>query len=208
MYKVVVALGALYILLKVARRFLRPLFSPIHQLPGPPSPSLVFGHMKEMFGNDFASTQERWLQEYGPAVRFTGMLNLDRVLTLDTRALHHVLTSPIYERPADARAHLRRIIGPGVLVVEGKCLTGLCRTFADMNVGPEHRKQRRIMTTAFAPGHIREVTEIFLTKLHNSGIRGCPKSVTRPSHMRFASMRFPGLGSSRRDRHGGVWLRL
>ncbi|TFK45671.1 cytochrome P450 [Heliocybe sulcata] len=140
-------LGA-FVIYKIASRVIRPLLSPVRNLPGPPNPSIVFGHMKAMFGNDFASVQEGWLREYGPVVRFTGILNSNRVLTLDTRALNHVLTSPIYEKPADARQHLARVIGPGVLVVEG----------------PEHRKQRRVMAPAFSPGHIRDMTDIFLDK--------------------------------------------
>ncbi|KZT22892.1 cytochrome P450 [Neolentinus lepideus HHB14362 ss-1] len=140
--------GTLFLVFKIASRVFQPLRSPVRYLPGPPSPSIIFGHMKEMFGDDFASVQERWLREYGPVVRFTGVLNSNRVLTLDPRALHHVLTSPIYEKPADARKHLGRIIGPGVLVVEGA----------------EHRKQRRVMGPAFAPGHISNMTDIFLDK--------------------------------------------
>jgi cytochrome P450 len=54
----------------------------------------------------------------------------------------------IYQKPESARYNLTRIMGSGVLVVEGD----------------KHKQQRRIMNPAFGTGQIRELTEIFIAK--------------------------------------------
>jgi len=53
-----------------------------------------------------------------------------------------------YHKPESTRFNLGRIIGPGVLVVEGE----------------KHRQQRKIMNPAFGPVQIRALTEIFVAK--------------------------------------------
>ncbi|KAG0696180.1 cytochrome P450 [Suillus ampliporus] len=68
---------------------------------------------------------------------------------MDTRALNHVLThSSDYQKPSQVRYSLSRILGEGVLFVEGA----------------QHRQQRRIMNPAFGPAQIRALTDIFLSK--------------------------------------------
>ena len=55
---------------------------------------------------------------------------MDRLWTLDTRAVNHVLThSNVYQKPSQARRNLAQILGKGLLFVEGA----------------EHKKQRRVM---------------------------------------------------------------
>ncbi|TRM55491.1 cytochrome P450 [Schizophyllum amplum] len=71
----------------------------------------------------------------------------DRILTTDARALHHIVTrDDIYQKPEPTRYNLARIVGPGVLVLEGD----------------QHKQQRRIMNPAFGSTQIRELTPTFL----------------------------------------------
>ena len=61
-----------------------------------------------------------------------GIPQMDRLWTLDTRAVNHVLThSNIYQKPAQGRANLAQILGKGILFTEGE----------------QHRQQRRIMVS-------------------------------------------------------------
>lgn len=48
-------------------------------------------------------------------------MQLPRLYTTDTKALNHILmNSYTYQKPESARFGLSRIVGPGVLVVEGE----------------------------------------------------------------------------------------
>jgi len=42
------------------------------------------------------------------------------VSTIDTKALNHILMNTSYERPESGRYNLSRVLGDGVLVVEGE----------------------------------------------------------------------------------------
>lgn len=49
------------------------------------------------------------------------IMQLPRLYTTDTKALNHILmNSQTYQKPESARFGLGRIVGPGVLVVEGE----------------------------------------------------------------------------------------
>jgi len=67
----------------------------------------------------------------------------------DTKALNHILmNSYTYPKMDESREALSRVVGPGVLVLEGD----------------EHKHQRKIMNPAFSPGRVREQTDIFVEK--------------------------------------------
>ncbi len=99
--------------------------------------SLVWGNMKEIIDEDNSVPQERWVAEYGPTIMYRGFLGVrastpsglplsavslkrgaciqyDRLWTMDTRALNHIMThSADYQKPSDARRNLARILGKG-----------------------------------------------------------------------------------------------
>ncbi|KAI0346966.1 cytochrome P450 [Trametopsis cervina] len=128
---------------------IRQLVTPLRLLPGPPSPHFFWGWAKEIFRVDHSVLQEQWMKEYGPTLAYRGMFGTYRLWTMDTRALNHVLTNSYnYQKPKQSRTHLARVVGPGVLVTEED----------------QHHNQRRILNPAFGPGHIRELTEIFVEK--------------------------------------------
>ncbi|PIL29246.1 cytochrome P450 [Ganoderma sinense ZZ0214-1] len=143
-------LGILGLLLWKLRPFVvRPFTSQIRNLPGPRMTSLVWGNMKEILDEDNSVPQERWVAEYGSTIMYRGFLGLDRLWTMDPRALNHIMThSADYQKPPQARMNLARILGKGVLFTEGE----------------QHRQQRRVMNPAFGPSQIRELTEIFVEK--------------------------------------------
>lgn len=92
---------------------------------------------------------EGWVGQYGTTLKYKGFFFSDRLFTMDTRALNHVLThSSDYQKPSQVRYNLSRILGEGVLFVEGA----------------QHRQQRRIMNPAFGPAQIRALTDIFISK--------------------------------------------
>lgn len=78
------------------------------------------------------------MEEYGSTITYKAILGvsacqsvdsdptneptqLPRLYTTDTKALNHILmNSNTYQKPEAARFGLSRIVGPGVLVVEGE----------------------------------------------------------------------------------------
>ncbi|RPD78482.1 cytochrome P450 [Lentinus tigrinus ALCF2SS1-7] len=124
--------------------------SQLRNLPGPPNEHWFYGNLKAIHEEDNSVPQERWAAETGSdTIMYRGFLSMDRLWTLDTRALNHILThSAEYQKPRAARRNLARILGEGVLFTE-----------AD-----QHRQQRRVMNPAFGPAQIRELTEIFVDK--------------------------------------------
>ncbi|KIK52835.1 hypothetical protein GYMLUDRAFT_233155 [Collybiopsis luxurians FD-317 M1] len=125
------------------------LFSQLSRLPGPKSSDWVFGHLKERRASEEPLLFEKWMQEYGRTYKFKSFFGQDRLFTLDSKALNHVIMHHfIYQRPEQGRWHLSRILGNGVLVTEGD----------------KHKLQRKVMNPAFGPSQIRDITEIFVDK--------------------------------------------
>lgn len=134
---------------KLVPILLAPYTSTLKDLPGPPSPSWLYGNLKDIFKAENSVLHEAWVEKYGNTLKYRGWLGRDRLYTLDTRALNYVLShSNEYQKPALARFNLGQILGEGILFVEGE----------------QHRQQRRIMNPAFGPAQIRELTEIFVAK--------------------------------------------
>ncbi|KAH7929281.1 cytochrome P450 [Leucogyrophana mollusca] len=151
---------------KVGKLAVHRITSPLRNIRGPKSTSWLYGNMKDIFEAENSVLHEQWVKEYGPTLKYQGFLNIDRLFTMDLRALNHVLThSNDYQKPEQVRYNLSQILGEGVLFVEGA----------------QHRQQRRIMVKinsnnvhiptdtshqnpAFGPAQIRGLTEVFLAK--------------------------------------------
>lgn len=134
---------------KLGERVWHNLKSPLRVLQGPKGTSWLYGNLKDIFKAENSVLHEQWVGQYGTTLKYKGFFFSDRLFTMDTRALNHVLThSSDYQKPSQVRYNLSRILGEGVLFVEGA----------------QHRQQRRIMNPAFGPAQIRALTDIFLSK--------------------------------------------
>ncbi|KAF9559573.1 cytochrome P450 [Agrocybe pediades] len=92
---------------------------------------------------------ERWTAAYGDTIKYRELLGLTRLYTTDLKAITHVLMhSNDYQKPEFAVYNLRRLLGEGVLLVEGDV----------------HRQQRKILNPAFGIPQLRLLTEIFVEK--------------------------------------------
>ncbi|KIJ62084.1 hypothetical protein HYDPIDRAFT_114926 [Hydnomerulius pinastri MD-312] len=122
---------------------------PLRNLPGPKGTSWLYGNLKDIWNSENSVLHEQWVKEYGNTLKYKGFFYTDRLFTLDTRAINHVLThSSDYQKPSQVRYNLSQVLGEGVLFVEGA----------------QHRQQRRIMNPAFGPAQIRALTDIFFAK--------------------------------------------
>ncbi|KAF9464574.1 cytochrome P450 [Collybia nuda] len=144
----VATLGA-YAVYRVLRLYYEEYTSPLRDLPGPKSSSFIYGNIKDIWEAENSVLHEKWVQEYGKTIQYSGFFGIRRLFTMDTKAINHVLmNSNDYQKPEAARYNLSRVVGAGVLVVEGD----------------KHRQQRRVMNPAFGPAQVRELTGIFMEK--------------------------------------------
>ncbi|KAF7288855.1 Cytochrome P450 [Mycena chlorophos] len=142
-----VGLTAGFVACRLSLAFLREWRSSARLLPGPPTKDWLSGSFGELRDNPDA--EQGWIARWGRTMRLRSFLGLGIVYTLDTTALHHILTrTDIYQKSDGARFSLGRLVGPGILVVEGE----------------QHRQQRRIMNPAFGAPQVRALTSIFVDK--------------------------------------------
>ncbi|OSX62243.1 hypothetical protein POSPLADRAFT_1046615 [Postia placenta MAD-698-R-SB12] len=138
-----------FYLVKFVSFLLQPYTSPLRDVPGPPSSSWFLGNINNILNSQPAVLQEAWTDKYGKTIHYKGWFNRDRLYTLDTRALGHILNhSNDYFKPELARHTLSSILGEGLVVAEGE----------------QHRRQASFMNPAFGPTQIRELTDIFVDK--------------------------------------------
>lgn len=72
----VLATGATYVLFKLAKIAVHPFFSPLRYIPGPPSPSFIFGNMKQIFHAENSVLHEQWIDQYGTTLKYKGLMNV------------------------------------------------------------------------------------------------------------------------------------
>ncbi|KAI0360870.1 cytochrome P450 [Trametes cingulata] len=124
-------------------------WTPLRILPGPSTPSWIYGNLKEIDAVENTALPDQWFEQYGKHFMDREFVMLPRLWTMDLRAIHHILTHhDDYPRPAENLKFLTYVFGKGLLFVRGE----------------EHRRQRRIMNPAFGPAQIRDLTDIFHQK--------------------------------------------
>ncbi|PIL34048.1 cytochrome P450 [Ganoderma sinense ZZ0214-1] len=138
-----VALGLL--LLVVRRIFDR---KGIKHIPGPPSPSLLLGHDYAYACQEEACSLElQWMREYGTTWRTCGALGNDVLMTVDPKAIQHIMqkSSYNYTKKIGLTHSAWLLLGPGIVTVVGK----------------DHQRHRKIMNPAFSAAHLRSFLPLF-----------------------------------------------
>lgn len=127
-------------------------FSPFRGLPEalPKYPIISNGPvvMSKPPGNEFL----QWVKTIpnDGLIRFRGFFNVDRLILTEPKTISDVLVHKTYdfEKPTRLRNFLRRILGDGLIIVEGD----------------EHKFQRKNIMPSFSFRHIKELYPIFWTK--------------------------------------------
>ncbi|GAA6004161.1 cytochrome P450 [Rhodotorula paludigena] len=130
----------------------RPHFSSLRDVPGPPRDHLLWGNVARILQEEPAVAHKEWQEKYGSVARYHGFFGAQRLVLYDPAALNHVLLSNCYDypKPEEVRGDLAMILGKGILFAEGD----------------DHRRQRRIMNPSFGPAHLRELTPVFFEHSH------------------------------------------
>ncbi|KAH7104690.1 cytochrome P450 [Auriculariales sp. MPI-PUGE-AT-0066] len=121
--------------------------------------------LKKLPGNHLGSFQqadvdtEEWAREHANGRRDRTPLNLRlpglypfegrlRLLTLDPRIIAYILNSSNFEKPAESRAFLTKLLGKGMFAAEGR----------------EHKAMRKAFAPAFAKSVLRVIEPVMLQK--------------------------------------------
>ncbi|KAI0667879.1 cytochrome P450 [Trametes maxima] len=120
----------------------------LRALPGPPSPSLLFGWAWQFWSTDPTELHEEWVRIFGRTIHYRILSNVC-LFTMDTKALAHILArDEVYQKPTLVRTFIAQMLGNGILLTEDE----------------QHRRQKRVVNPAFGPVQIREFTDLFLNK--------------------------------------------
>ncbi|CAD6441612.1 7d2618ea-c7bb-4b64-8afa-f24a2cca4826 [Sclerotinia trifoliorum] len=127
-------------------------FSPLRHLPSPKGGSWWNGHWKRISGEPTGQPMLDWIEEVpnDGIIRYLGILNSERVMVTNAKALSEVLTTKNYDfvKPSTVRLGIGRLLGIGVLLAEGE----------------EHRVQRKNLMPAFAFRHVKDLYSVFWDK--------------------------------------------
>ncbi|KZO92421.1 cytochrome P450 [Calocera viscosa TUFC12733] len=136
-------------LTRLLRFLLLPLSSPLRKLAHPPSPSLIWGNMRDILKAPTGVLHAQWEEQFGQVYAYRQLLGRWRLCTTDPRALSHILSNAYaYPKPRQVQQNLARIVGEGLLIAEGDA----------------HRRQRKIMNPSFSLAEIRALTPVFWDK--------------------------------------------
>ncbi|KAJ7652472.1 cytochrome P450 [Mycena polygramma] len=96
--------------------------SVVAQIAGPPSPSWIFGHLRQLIlSAQYGDYEFGWLKLYGPVYRIRGFWREDRLMVSDPVALRYMVNSPVFTREPvlDGLANML-FGGKSVLTVKGE----------------------------------------------------------------------------------------
>jgi len=110
------------------------------------------GEFPAIIGEEPGQAHKRWMRAFrNPTgfVSYPGLFYVRRVMPTSSAAIQHIVNNwTLYTKPEQSRRALKRILGDGLLTAEGEM----------------HRRQRKVLTPAFATGYIRDIVPIFTEK--------------------------------------------
>ncbi|KAJ6536352.1 cytochrome P450 [Mycena capillaripes] len=113
----------------------------IRHIAGPPSPSWVFGNMRQLLlAARYGDYEFEWLKHYGPVYRTKGCFGQDRLMVADPLALQFLLNSPTVTRSPNSDNTAELMFG------EKSVITAR---------GNEHRRLRAAMNPGFTAAAVR-----------------------------------------------------
>ncbi|KAJ7726387.1 cytochrome P450 [Mycena metata] len=142
---VLFAASTLFLVFLWARR--RPSGSIFANLPGPPSPSWVYGNMLQLLlAENYGDHEFQWHKRYGDLYRLKGFFGEERLVVSDPQALKHILNDPTFTRPPSNFQLSSLIFGQNsVWVAQGE----------------DHRRLRAAMSAGFSGRGVRTLLPIF-----------------------------------------------
>ncbi|KAI0659771.1 cytochrome P450 [Cubamyces menziesii] len=141
----------------------------LDNLPGPPSPSFLYGNLKQVYDRQGWAFHRELGERYGSAVKLHGKFGQKILYVFDPKAMHRIAVKEqyIYDEAQWFLSVIRVTLGPGLLGTTGE----------------QHRRQRKILNPAFNINHMRDMIPIFhevtnrLRKAIENQVKGSPKEI-------------------------------
>ncbi|KIY66090.1 cytochrome P450 [Cylindrobasidium torrendii FP15055 ss-10] len=119
---------------------------PLRSFGGPKTHSWITGSQHQ---SDIPDIILEWSKKYGRVFSFASVFNNPRVSIADPKAVAYILhNTDNYPKPDAVRYSLRRVVGPGVITVEGE----------------PHKHQRKAMSPAFSAASVGLLVPTFIDK--------------------------------------------
>ncbi|KAJ7643400.1 cytochrome P450 [Mycena polygramma] len=114
----------------------------INQIRGPPSPSWIFGHMRQLlFTARYGEHEFAWQKLYGPIYRIRGCFRQERLMVADPVALQYLLNNPD-------------------MFFKAPVVTGIITSLAGKK-RDEHRRLRAALNIGFTSAAVRSYQSVF-----------------------------------------------
>ncbi|RDX41898.1 cytochrome P450 [Lentinus brumalis] len=141
----ILGLGIVATLALVIRRVIQNQTSPLRNIPGPTSGSLLKGNVHQLMSPRNEEWKKELVETYGPVARLRGPFATIWLHVYDPKALYNIAikNQDIWSKNTIGASGL--LLGPGLLTTEG----------------PQHRKQRKMLTPVFSAAYLRNVTTPF-----------------------------------------------
>ncbi|KAJ6477923.1 cytochrome P450 [Mycena vitilis] len=139
LWAAIFVVSALYLVFRTRK-------SAIRNIPGPGSPSWIFGHMRQLMLSRYGDHEFRWLKQYGAIYRLAGCLGQQRLMVADPAALQHILNSSTFSRSPAVDNTAELMFG------EKSVLTAKAH---------EHRRLRSALNVGFTPSAVRRYHNVF-----------------------------------------------
>ncbi|KAI0037047.1 cytochrome P450 [Vararia minispora EC-137] len=172
---IAILVGSVYVTYHLALLFYRSRSRPLSRMPGPKRVSWLYGSVPAKDATDEVALflEESWLREYGPTFKVFSNLGAQLLYTVDTLALKHILSrGDIYYKSEVLRYYLGRMLGKGLLIVDGE----------------EHKQQRRVMNPAFGPMQVHRFTGLFVEKsneMTDAWLKLCSQTTRQDGKLRL-----------------------
>lgn len=75
------------------------ILSPLRSVPGPPAGNILIGQFHKIIYSETGIPHRQWVKEYGPVVRATGPIGIERLIFMRPEALHQILVSDWLDNP-------------------------------------------------------------------------------------------------------------
>ncbi|KAF8172542.1 cytochrome P450 [Mycena galopus ATCC 62051] len=121
--------------------------SAMRDLAGPPSPSWVFGHLRQLLlSAPYGVHEFNWLDSYGSVYALKGCFGQDRLMVADPLAMQYILNSGKFRRSIIIDSLANLLFGEkSVIVVRGN----------------EHRRLRSALNVGFTAAAVRSYLSVF-----------------------------------------------
>ncbi|KAI0368654.1 cytochrome P450 [Pilatotrama ljubarskyi] len=121
--------------------------SPLDNIPGPASASILWGNTPAFFNHNNWDFVEKLVETYSPVSAIHGFLGAKWLHVYDPKAIHSILVKDVssYRKGSGTEVGAQLLLGPGLLATNGE----------------QHKRQRKMLNPVFSAAYMRTMTPFF-----------------------------------------------